>query len=160
MAPSLALPCRTHTWRTAQYRKAAAPHSWSSIRTVLRRSPCLHAGTAGRARRQETPFPGALESLAECADPSRPHSEWHLYLLGFANLSTQARSGYGKRRCGGGDWNLDMRPRAWPASLQQSTRLDLQPHGPWAGHVGASPAPALGLRVALRPEWHRVRAAV
>jgi hypothetical protein len=47
--------------------------------------------------RQETPFLGALQSLAECPDPSWPHSEWHLYLLGFADLSTQARSEHGKR---------------------------------------------------------------
>ena len=50
------------------------------------------AGRAGRARRQETPFLGALESLAGRADPTWPHSEWHLYLLGIADLSTQARS--------------------------------------------------------------------
>src|SRR2546422_3296590 len=94
---------------------------------------------------------------AECADPSWPHSEWHLYLLGFADLSTQARSEYGKRRCGCGYWNLDMRPPAWPASLQQSARLDLQPHEPWARHVGISPAPALVVRVSVHAEWHCVR---
>ena len=36
----------------------------------------------------------------------------HLDLLGFARLSTQTRSEYGKRRCGRGYWNLDVQPRA------------------------------------------------
>src|SRR5579863_8766765 len=74
--------------------------------------------TAGRARGQEASSPGALESLAECADPSRPHFERHLDLLEFADLSAQARSAYRKLRCGGGHWDLDMRPCAPPASLQ------------------------------------------
>ena len=47
---------------------------------------------AGVLGGQEASSPGALESLAECADPSRPHSERHLYLLEFADLSAQARS--------------------------------------------------------------------
>jgi hypothetical protein len=33
-----------------------------------------------------------------------------------------------------------MRPCARTASLHQPTRLDLQPHEPWARHVGVSPA--------------------
>jgi hypothetical protein len=48
--------------------------------------------TTGRARDQEASSPGPLESLAECADPSGPHFERHFDLLGFADLSTQARS--------------------------------------------------------------------
>src|SRR5437879_2347293 len=48
-------------------------------------------------------------------------------------------------------------PPAWPASLQQSARLDLQPHEPWARHVGISPAPALVVRVSVHAEWHCVR---
>jgi len=110
----------------------------------------------GRARGQAASSPGALESLAECADPSRPHSQRHLHLLGLAGLSTQARSDYGKLRCGGGYWNLDMRPSARTASLQQSTRLDLQPHEPRAGHVGFGSASALVVRVLIRAEWHGV----
>ena len=50
-----------------------------------------------------------------------------------------------------------MRPCAWTSSLQQSTRLDLQPHEPWAGHVGVSPAPALVIRVPVSAEWPSVR---
>src|ERR1035441_454006 len=112
---------------------------------------------AGRARGQEAPFPGALESLAECADPSWPYSERHFYLLGFAGLSTQAGSQYGKLRCGGGYWNLDMRPCARTASLQQSTRLDLQPHEPRAMDVSRGSASALAVRVLIHAEWHGVR---
>src|SRR5882724_6144077 len=78
-------------------------------------------------------------------------------LLGLADLSAQARPEYGKHRCGGGYWNLDMRPCAWTTSLQQSTRLDLQPHEPWAGHVGVSPASALVMRVPVHAEWHCLR---
>src|ERR1700730_5772324 len=42
-------------------------------------------------------------------------------------------------------------------ALQQSTRLDLQPHEPRAGHVGVSPASALAMRVPVHAEWHCVR---
>src|SRR4029077_3522346 len=98
-----------------------------------------------------------MESLAEFAAPSRPYSERHLDLLGFADLSTQARSDYGKLRCSDGYWRLDMRPCAWTASLQKSTRLDLQPREPWGGLVGVSPAPALVMRVPVHAEWHGVR---
>src|SRR5882724_2223723 len=113
-------------------------------------------GTAGRAGSQEAPSPGALESLAECADPSRPYSKRHLHLLGLAGLSTQARSEYGKLLCGGGYWNLYMRPSARTASVQQSTRLDLQPHEPRSGHVGFGSASALVVRVLIHAEWHGV----
>jgi hypothetical protein len=99
--------------------------------------------TTGRARDQEASFPGPLESLAECAHPSGPHFERHFDLLGFADLSTQARSDYRELRPRGGYWNLDMRPRARAASLQQSTRRGLQPH-----ELG----PGL-LAVALRLHW-------
>jgi hypothetical protein len=61
--------------------------------------------------------------------------ERRLDLLGVAGLSTRAGSKYGKLRCGGGYWNLDMRPRSRTASLQQSTRLDLQPRSPALPHV-------------------------
>lgn len=47
-------------------------------------------------RKHHFPFPGALQSLAECAAPSWTHSEWHFHLLGFSDLSTQAQSEYGK----------------------------------------------------------------
>src|SRR5258708_29619603 len=58
---------------------------------------CEHTiGSATRARGQTTPFSGALESLAERAVPSWPHRKRHFHLLVFADLSTQARSGYGK----------------------------------------------------------------
>src|SRR5258708_17482956 len=97
--------------------------------------------TTGRARDQEASFPGPLESLAECADPSGPHFERHFDLLGFADLSTQARSDYRELRSRGGYWNLDMRPRARAAPLQPSTRLGLQPHDPRAAHL-AAPLPA------------------
>ena len=60
-------------------------------------------------------------------------------------------------RCGGGYWNLDMRSCARTASLQQSTRLDLQPHEPRAGHVSAGSACALAVRVLINAEWHGVR---
>ena len=39
------------------------------------------------ARRETTPYPGALESLAERAAPSWPHCERHLHLLVLADLS-------------------------------------------------------------------------
>src|SRR5450755_437598 len=50
-----------------------------------------------------------------------------------------------------------MRSYARTASLQQSTRLDLQPHEPRDGHVGVSPTPALAMRVPVHAEWHFVR---
>src|SRR6266404_7460247 len=41
-------------------------------------------------------------------------------------------------------------------SLQQSTRLALQPLEPRVGHVGGSSAPALVVRVLIDAEWHGV----
>src|SRR5258707_6801739 len=84
--------------------------------------------TTGRARDQDASSPGPLESLAECADPSGPHFERHFDLLGFADLSTQARSDYRELRPSGGYWDLDMRPGARAASLPQATRLGLHTH--------------------------------
>src|SRR5437879_10890471 len=103
--------------------------------------------TTRRARDQEASSPGPLESLAECADPSGPHFERHFDLLGFADLSTQTPSDYRELRPRGGYWNLDMRPRARAASLQQSTRLGLQPHEPRAGSVGGRVAAPFAARV-------------
>jgi hypothetical protein len=77
-------------------------------------------------------------------------------LLGFADLSAQARSEYGKLRCGGGYWNLDMRSCAWTASLQQSTRLDLQPHEPRAVYISPGSASPLAVRVLIHAEWSGV----
>jgi len=89
-------------------------------------------------------------------DPSWPHSDGiSIYWARRSINTSQIR--IRKRRCGCGYWNLDMRPPAWPASLQQSARLDLQPHEPWARHVGISPAPALVVRVSVHAEWHCVR---
>src|SRR5882724_11064514 len=113
--------------------------------------------TTERARGQEASSPGPLESLAECADPSGPHFERHFDLLGFADLSTQARSDYRELRPRGGYWNLNMRPRARAASLQQSTRLGLQPHEPRAGNVGGRVAAPLAVRVRIHAEWRCVR---
>ena len=44
-----------------------------------------------------------------------------------------------------------------PASLQQSTRLGLQPHEPRAGYVGRSSASPLAVRVRIHAEWCGVR---
>src|SRR5579863_6704291 len=73
-----------------------------------------------------------LESLAECADPSWPHSEWHLYLLGFAGLSARAGSTDWQLRLFRGHRYLGVRTCARTTSLQQSAGLDLQPHEPRA----------------------------
>src|SRR4051794_6930854 len=113
--------------------------------------------TTGRARDQEASSPGALESLADCADPSGPHFERHFDLLGFADLWTQARSDYREFRRRGGYWNLDMRPCARAVPLQQSTRLGLQPREPRAGNVGGRVAYPLAVRVRIHAEWRRVR---
>jgi hypothetical protein len=113
--------------------------------------------TTRRARDQEASSRAPLESLAECADPSEPHFERNFDLLGFADLSTQARSDYRDLRPRGGYWNLDMRPRARAASLQQSTRLGLQPHEPRAGNVGGRVAAPLVVRVRIHAEWRCVR---
>src|SRR5882762_7229675 len=86
-----------------------------------------------------------------------PHFERHFDLLGFADLSTQARSDYRELRPRGGYWNLAMRPRARAASLQQSTRLGLQPHEPRAGSVGGRVAAPLAVRVRIHAEWRCVR---
>src|ERR1700733_4050455 len=110
-----------------------------------------------RARGETTPYPGALESLVERAAPSWPCTERHLHLLGFADLSTQARSGYRKLRCGSGYWNLDLRPYPWPTPLRQSARLDLQPHESGAGHVSVGSAHSLAVRVLIHAERHGVR---
>jgi hypothetical protein len=114
---------------------------------------CEHVvGTTMRARGQTTSYPGALESLAERAAPSWPHRKRHLHLLVFADLSTQARSGLGKLRCGSGYWNLDLRPCPEPTPLRKPTRLALQPHEPGTWHVGAGAAFALGVCVLLHAE--------
>src|SRR6185312_12752858 len=110
-----------------------------------------------RARGETTPYPGALESLVERATPSWPYSERHLHLLGLADLSTQARSGYRKLRCGSGYWNLDLRPCPWPTPLRQSARLDLQPHESRTRHVSAGSAHSLAVRVLIHAERHGVR---
>jgi len=92
-------------------------------------------------------FLGALESLAECADPAWPHFEWHLYLLGFADLSTQARSEYGKHDVAAdiGIWICAMCPTA---SLQQFRLMDLQHMSLGLGMLGW-PAPALAMAYLL-----------
>src|SRR6266404_1671366 len=43
------------------------------------------------------------------------------------------------------------------ASLQQSTRLGLQPHEPRAGNVGGRVAAPLAVRVRIHAEWRCVR---
>src|SRR5260370_22575746 len=113
--------------------------------------------TTRRARDQEASSPGPLESLAECADTAGPHFERHFDLLGFADLSTQARSHYRELRPRGGYWNLAMRPRARAASLQQSTRLGLQPHEPRAGSVGGRVAVPFAVLARIHAECRRVR---
>src|ERR1700739_1378350 len=97
-----------------------------------------------------------MESLAECADPAWPNPEWHLYLLGFADLSAPAGSPDWQLRLFCGHRYLGVRTCARTASLQQSTGLDLQPHEPWAGHVRRSSASALAVRVLIHAEWHGV----
>jgi hypothetical protein len=102
-------------------------------------------------------FLRALESLAECADPSWPHSEWHLCLLGFAALSTQARSRTLETPMWPRTSESGYAPFTRRTLVQQSTRLDLQPHEPRAGHVSPGPAFALAVRVLIHGEWHGVR---
>ena len=110
------------------------------------------AGTAMRARGETTPYPGALESLVECAAPSRPCAERHLHLLGVADLSTQARSGYGKLRCRRGYRILDLRPCPWPTPLRQPARLDLQPCESRTRHVSAGATSALVVCLPIHAE--------
>src|ERR1700752_5137035 len=98
-----------------------------------------------------------MESLAECAYPSWPYSEWHLYLLGFAHLSTQAGSTDWQLRLFRGHRYLGVRTCARTASLQQSAGLDLQPHEPRARHARRSSAAALAVRVPIYAEWIGIR---
>src|SRR5215472_11908641 len=46
-----------------------------------------HAGgSIRRACASQAPPAGAMHSLAERANPSRPHPEWHFHLLGITGL--------------------------------------------------------------------------
>jgi len=112
------------------------------------------AGTPGVLVVGKTPFLGALESLAECADPSWPHSEWHLDLLGFADLSTQARSEYGNVDVAAdiGIWICAMCSGQHHYAVH---RLDLQPHELGPGMLALALRLQLVMRVPVHAEWHR-----
>jgi len=57
----------------------------------------------------------------ECADPSRPHSQRHLHLLGFRQIYRHKPDPItGNFDVAADNWNLDMHPCARTALLQQS----------------------------------------
>jgi hypothetical protein len=56
-----------------------------------------HVGVSlRRACSSQAPPVGAVQPLAERANPSRPHPEWRVHLLGISGLSAQTRSADGK----------------------------------------------------------------
>src|SRR5215467_7473971 len=55
---------------------------------------------------------------------------------------------------------MDLRACTRAAPIQQSTRLDLQPHKHWPGHARRGSTPSLALRLSVHAERPRLRCRV
>jgi len=116
------------------------------------------AGVSSRcACSSQAPRAGAVQPLAERANPFGPHPEWRVHLLGITCLSARTRSTERGFRCSCGRRYLDMRAHTRAAPIQQSARLGLQPHRPRSRHARRGSAPSLAVRLSIHAERPHLR---